>query len=146
MSAARGRVLYTPELLALAVSLADRPFDPAMALSGEARSRTCGSTLRLSCRTDKAGRIAEFGLQVTACAVGQAAAAIFAANAEGYGLEELAASRSAVEAWLAGTAETPDWPGVDALDPARAYAARHGAILLAWDAALAALSNAKAVG
>ena len=37
------------------------------------------------------------------------------------------------------TAPQPGWPGLDALAAARAYPARHGAILLAWRAALEAL-------
>jgi hypothetical protein len=35
----------------------------------------------------------------------------------------------------------PDWPGIALLRRARDYPGRHGAILLAWDAALAALAE-----
>ena len=146
MTARRGGVLYTPELLGLAVSLAERPFDPSMPFAAETRSRTCGSTLRLSCRVDDAGRIAAIGLQVSACAVGQAAAAIFAAGAEGCDVDDIARARTGIAAWLDGAGPQPEWPGIAALDPARAHTARHGAITLAWDAALAALSKAEARG
>ena len=37
--------LYTPELLGLAVSLADYPLDATLPYQGSARSRSCGSTL-----------------------------------------------------------------------------------------------------
>lgn len=133
--------MYTPELLALAVSLADRPFDPAMPCKGEARSRTCGSHLRLSCELDRAGKIDQLGLQVSACAVGQAAAAIFAAGAKGLDRPALTDARAALIGWLGGDAAPPRWPGIAALAPAREHPARHSAILLAWDAALAALSK-----
>jgi len=131
--------LYTRELLALAVSLADRPIDPSAPLSGEARSATCGSTIRFGCAVDAAGKIERPGLQVTACAVGQAAAALFVARAEGQNRRAIEDTRDALKQWLEGQGPMPDWPGLSVLDPARAYPARHGAIVLAWNAALAAL-------
>jgi len=45
-------------------------------------------------------------------------------------------------AWLAGTGDRPEWPGLEAIEPARAFPARHGAIMLAWTAARDALSSA----
>lgn len=146
MTARPRAALYTPELLALAVSLAKWPLDPSMPLAGEARSRTCGSTLRLSCAVDGEGRIARLGLQSAACAVGQSAAALFAQGAAGRSANEIARARSEMSAWLAGNGERPRWPGLAALEPARAHRARHGAIMLAWDAALAALSNGETRG
>jgi NifU-like protein involved in Fe-S cluster formation len=141
-----GAVLYTREMLALAVSLAATPFDPAMPCIGEARSRTCGSSLRLSCSLDGEDRIEALGLQVAACAVGQAAAAIFSQRAIGMSRGEIDRGRESLARWLAGGGPLPDWRGIAALAAARAYPARHGAILLAWDAALAALSNAESRG
>ncbi|MGN3973056.1 iron-sulfur cluster assembly scaffold protein [Tsuneonella sp. SYSU-LHT278] len=136
-----GAALYTRDLLALAVSLGEMPFDPAMPLSGEARSRTCGSSLRISLALDEGGRIRRVGLGASACAVGQAAAALFARSAAGQNRADIAAARSEIASWLAGAGSLPDWPGLAALDPARAHPGRHGAILLAWDGALAALSK-----
>lgn len=130
--------LYTPELLALAVSLADYPFAAEAAFSGSARSATCGSTVAFSAALDGA-QVVQPGLRVTACAVGQAAAAIFAAQAGGRSRSELAAARRAIAEWLTSGGPLPDWPGIAVLEPARAYPGRHGAVLLAWDAALAAL-------
>jgi NifU-like protein involved in Fe-S cluster formation len=135
----RAGALYTPELLALAVSLADWPLDPGAQCRGEARSATCGSSLAFSCSLDPRGAIRAPGLRVTACAVGQAASAIFIDHAAGRDRSEIAAARDQVGRWLANGGDLPDWPGFAALEPARAYPARHGAILLAWNAALAAL-------
>ena len=58
----------------------------------------------------------------------------------------LAATLSGLEAWLAGEAHQPDWPGLAPIEPARAYPARHGAMLLPWKAALAALSSTAPAG
>ena len=136
--------LYTPELLALAVSLAEYPADPSLPLHGQARSRSCGSTLAADVGVDGEGRIAALGLQVRACAVGQAAAAVFAGAALGRRLDDIEAAHTALTAWLAGEGGRPDWPGIEAIEPARAFPARHGAIMLAWTAARDALSSATA--
>jgi NifU-like protein involved in Fe-S cluster formation len=133
--------LYTPELLALAVSLAEYPADPALPLHGDARSKSCGGTLAADIAVDREGRIERLGLRVRACAVGQASAALFARAAAGRSPEDIAAAHAALTAWLAGGA-LPDWPGLELLVPARDYPARHGAIMLPWTAALAALSSA----
>ncbi len=95
--------LYTPELLALAVGLAEFPADPSLPLHGEARSKSCGSTLSADIGLDEAGHIERIGLQVRACAVGQAAAAIFAKAAVGRNLAEIESTHAALLAWLAGT-------------------------------------------
>jgi NifU-like protein involved in Fe-S cluster formation len=134
--------LYTPELLALAVALAEFPADPLLPLHGQARSKSCGSTLSADIGLDGAGHIENLGLQVRACAVGQATAAIFAKAALGRNLAEIESTRAALVAWLAGTGELPDWPGLAAIAPARDFPARHGAIMLPWTAARDALSTA----
>ena len=138
--------LYTPELLALAVALADYPPDPTLPLHGEARSKSCGSTLAADFALDDEGRIARVGLRVRACAVGQASAAIFARAAATRTLADIAAAQDALTAWLGGNGERPGWPGLEALDAARDYPARHGAIMLPWTAARDALSSAAPAG
>jgi hypothetical protein len=137
---APARTLYTPAILAAATILADYPWDEALPLRGEARSRRCGSTLALGLGVDGEGRIAGIGLRAHACAIGQASAQVFAGAAAGRTRDEIAAARAALAAWLAGEAGPPDWPGVLLIEPALAYPARHDAIVLAWDAALAALA------
>jgi NifU-like protein involved in Fe-S cluster formation len=134
-------VLYSPEILAAAVALADFPLDSALPLTGEARSRSCGSTLALGLALDGQGRVARAGCRAQACAVGQAAAHIFLSAATGRTADDIASARNDLAAWLVGEGPAPAWPGIGLLDPARDYPARHGAILLAWDAALAALAS-----
>lgn len=138
--------LYTPELLALTLTLADYPWDGALPLIASARSKSCGSTLEIGLALDGDGHIAQTGLKVRACAVGQAAAAIFAGAAKGLGQADIENTRATMLEWLAGERLRPDWPGIGALDAARSYPARHGAIMLAWDAASAALSSGAASG
>ena len=140
MSAPDAGPLYTPELLALAVTLAESPLDDDLPLRGDAVSRTCGSTLTIGLQCDDAGRIERVGMKVSACAVGQAAAAIFAHGAQGASAQDLAAAEAAIASWLAG-GDRPAWPGIEKLSAARAHPGRHGAILLPWRAARAALSN-----
>lgn len=131
--------LYTRNILALAVDLADYPRLPSADVRAEARSRTCGGTLTLDLQLDSAGRVDALGLSVSACAIGQAAAAIFAREARGRGAEEMLAAKGEMETWLAGEGDRPHWPGIGALDEARTYPARHGAMLLPWKAAADAL-------
>lgn len=127
--------LYTPEVLALATSLAAWPWDDALPLQTEARSRSCGSTIALGLGLDRSGRIARLGLRSRACAIGQAAAAIFAGGAIGRDGPAIAAATDALHAWLNGEGGLPDWPGLVAIAAARDYPGRYGAILLAWNAA-----------
>ena len=137
--------LYTADILAAAVRLADHPLDAALPLTGEARSRSCGSTLSLRLALDDTGRIVRVGCRAQACAVGQAAASLFVDHAAGRNAAELAKSRDELAHWLTRSGPQPDWPGIALLDAARAYPARHGAILLAWNAALAALASQRAL-
>lgn len=138
--------LYTPELLALAVELAGVPPLETAEARGEARSPTCGSTLAMDLVLDRNGRIERLGMRVRACAVGQAAAAIFARHAAGRDMAGIGEALEGLESWLSGSGAAPAWPDLCLIAPARAYPARHGALLLPWKAALAALSTAPAAG
>ncbi len=130
--------LYNAELLGLATSLAAYPLTDEFVVRGAARSPTCGSVVEVGVVRDELGCIVRLGVKAQACAVGQAAAAIFADAASGKRANELEAALPDIEAWLAG-GDLPSWPGFTAIAAARDYPARHGAILLAWRAALAAL-------
>ncbi len=137
--ATRAPPLYSPAILGAAAGLAEFPWDETLPLRGEARSRSCGSAVAMALRIDAAGLVERIGIRPHACAVGQAAAQVFASGVQGRTRAEIAAERQNLAAWLSGEAAAPAWPGIELIAPARAYPARHGAILLAWDAALAAL-------
>ncbi len=128
-------VLYTPQVLALATSLANYPWSDALPLQGSARSKSCGSTLMLGLATDAEGRISQVAVRSQACAIGQAAAAIFAGAAIGADAASIAEADRRISTWLAGEGSLPEWPGIEAISAARDFPARHGAIRLAWQAA-----------
>lgn len=133
--------LYNRDILALAVATADYlPLDDARHRVSK-RAPLCGSAIILDLDTDDAGRVTRVGLHVEACALGQASAALLARHAPGRGLAEIRAARERIAGWFAGEGEQPDWPGFDLLAPARDYPARQGAILLPFDAAIAALEE-----
>ena len=137
--ATRAPPLYTPAILGAAAGLADFPWDETLPLKGEARSRSCGSAIAMALSINAAGQIVQIGIRPHACAVGQAAAHVFASSARGLARAEISAARLSLGAWLTGEGPAPAWPGIELIAPACAYPARHGAILLPWDAALAAL-------
>lgn len=134
--------LYTPDILGLAVELAQYPLGDDLPLRGSARSKSCGSTLEIGLSCNVNSHINALGMKVSACAIGQASAAIFARHAVGKGLESILSTRLALEAWLSSEVDSPQWPDLSLIAPARDYPARHGAILLPWKAAEQALSNA----
>lgn len=141
MTRRSGAVLYTPEILGLAVGLSAYPLTEDLPLRGEASSRVCGSRVTMGLATDERDRIARRGARITACAIGQASAAIFLESCAGRDDAGLAASLASLELWLAQRGEAPDWPRIAMLAPALVHTARHAAILLPWKAALAALSK-----
>lgn len=142
MAGARASVkLYSPALLGLATGLADFPLTDDLPLHAQARSRSCGSVIAIGLALDEAGAVARIGMQVSACAIGQASAALLAQSAAGSDPATLQATGAALTAWLAGEGDLPDWPGIDALAPARDHPGRHGALLLPWKAATEALSQ-----
>lgn len=133
--------LYTTQLLALAAGLAAWPWDESLPLKGTVRSRTCGSSLDMGLSVDGRGRIRRLGLRTQACAVGQAAAALFAAGASGKDEQAITSAGTAIADWLGKDGPRPDWPGIEVLEAARHVPGRHGAIMLAWIAAREALSS-----
>lgn len=137
---APGKPLYTPDILTLAVSLADWPMAGDLPYQAEMRSQSCGSVVRVGLGMTKAGDVARFGVDARACALGQASAAVLATQIVGRDQAALVAARDALVAFLAGSRADPgDWPGVEHLTRALPYPARHGSILLPWRAAVAAL-------
>ena len=144
MSAQPKAKLYSPALLGLATGLAQYPFDPELPLTAEARSRSCGSVIALGLALDGGGRVVRIGMRVSACAIGQASAALLAQGAIGAEPAQIASTTIDLSAWLAGEGDLPSWPGLEPLAPALAHPGRHGALLLPWKAAVEALSQAAA--
>lgn len=136
--------LYNSRILKLATSIPHQARLAAPQASVQKRSPVCGSRVTVDVSVDEAGRVAELGQEVRACALGQASAALMGAHAIGRTGEELAAARDALKAFLGGAAETPgDWPGLDIFAPARPHKARHASILLAFEAVAEAAEEAR---
>jgi NifU-like protein involved in Fe-S cluster formation len=133
--------LYNRDILSLAVGSVDFPPRGDARHRVSARAPLCGSAIILDVDTDDRGRVTGVGMHVEACALGQASATLLARHATGKDVAEIRAARDAIAGWFSGEGDPPDWPGFDLLAAARDYPARHGAILLPFDAAVAALGE-----
>ena len=135
---------YTRDILRLAASI---PYlEPFGEIDGaiELRSKTCGSRVRMAVELDWTDRIVRLRQAVEACAYGQASAALMGGHAIGRSADEVRAALAEVEAWLGGRGDFPaSWPGLEVLAPARSRKGRHGAILLPFQALLAAMEQAR---
>jgi NifU-like protein involved in Fe-S cluster formation len=136
--------LYNREILRLAASLLpdDRLENPDG--TAEVRSPLCGSRITANVEIGADGVIAALALRANACALGQASASIVRSNAAGMSAAEITQIRQGVADCLNGTAAMPViWPSLDMLAVARDYRSRHAAILLPYDALLAAIADAR---
>ena len=139
--------LYTTEILRLAVDAANYPRLAAPDGSEEARTPICGSRITVDVAVDAEGRVIAVGLDVHACAMGQASAVLFAAGAMDKTGSEIDTAAMALGAWLSGATDVPpNWPGVAVLAPAIPHSARHAAILLPFHAGAVAAKRAVAQG
>ncbi len=138
--------LYNTEILRLA---ADVPhlggLDGAQARARRV-SPICGSRVDVGLSLDARGRVARFGQEVRACALGQASAAILGAGVIGCTPAELAQARDELAAFLSQADAPPPrlFPRAAVFAPARAHRARHASIRLAFEAAAQAAADAAA--
>jgi NifU-like protein involved in Fe-S cluster formation len=136
--------LYNREILRLAASLLpdDRLENPDG--TAEVRSPLCGSRITANVEIGADGVIAALALRANACALGQASASIVRSNAAGMSAAEITQIRQSVVDCLNGTGSMPAiWPPLNMLAVARDYRSRHAAILLPYDALLAAIADAR---
>ena len=135
--------LYTTEILRLAASLSDPHSLEREDGRAEVRSPTCGSRIMLSVQLDEDRKVERLSMQVSACAFGQASAALVEHHSRGRTHQEISDAMLRLSHWLAEDSEPHDlWPGIAALEPARSRQGRHGAILLPFRALLAAIEAA----
>ncbi|WP_138465506.1 iron-sulfur cluster assembly scaffold protein [Poseidonocella sp. HB161398] len=135
--------LYSQRILRLAAEIphAGRLADPTA--SASVRAPLCGSTVTVDLRLGPDGRIAEFGQDVKACALGQAAASVVGAHAIGRSQDEIARARAELKAMLTEGGPVPAAPfsDLEVLRPAAEFRNRHASILLCLDAILAAMAE-----
>lgn len=135
--------LYHPRILELAANIGFLGRLPDPDGSATKVSRICGSTVTVDVKLD-AGVVRSLGLEVEACALGQAAAAILAAHGVGAPVAEIAAARDALRRMLKDGGPPPQgrfWE-LRHLEGVKDYPPRHASTLLAFDAAVAACERA----
>jgi len=140
--------LYNAEILRLAAAIPRARRLEAPHATAQKTSPICGSRVTFDVILDADGSVVDFGQEVRACALGQAAAAILGQGVEGETAASLRASHEALVAWLKSADPLPDalaarFPRLVLFDPARAHPARHGSIALAFDAAASAAELAQ---
>ena len=135
--------LYSGRILALAADIPHTQRLEAPDATVKRRSPLCGSTVTVDVRLED-GRIAEFGQDVKACALGQAAAAVTGQAVIGRTLAEVEAARDGLRAMLKSDGPVPAAPfdAFEVLLPARDFKNRHASILLAIEATAEAMSEA----
>ncbi len=135
--------LYSPQILSLAAAV---PFLGPLAdadVVATATSRICGSRLRLWVHFDSRPAIAALGVEVKACALGQAAAAIVLPKLIGLEAAPIRAGRDAFHRFLTEQGPPPRAPfdELALFAPVRDWPARHGAVMLPFEAALKAFAE-----
>ncbi len=135
--------LYSKDVLRLAavISRTERLDGPDVTVSR--RAPTCGSSITVDLTVDEVGRVVDYGQDIHACALGQAAASIVAKNVIGKALKDLQPVTDRVRAMLLDGTERPggDWAAFEALAPVHGFAPRHGAVMLALEAVIDGLSQ-----
>jgi NifU-like protein involved in Fe-S cluster formation len=136
--------LYSGRILALAAEMPHTRTLVAPTATARRRSPLCGSTVTVQIRTED-GRITDFGQDVKACALGQAAASVVGANVIGRTRAEVERARDQLKAMLKADGPVPDAPfdGLEVLAPARDYKNRHASIMLALEATAEAFETAE---
>ncbi|MFZ5709369.1 MAG: iron-sulfur cluster assembly scaffold protein [Pseudomonadota bacterium] len=139
--------LYSQRILALAADIPNRDRLAAPQATARRRSPLCGSTVTVDLDIE-GGRIARFGQDVRACALGQASAAVAGAVMIGRTRAEVERARDELAAMLKSGGPVPARPfdGYEALLPARDYRNRHASILLCLEATAEAMAAAEARG
>jgi NifU-like protein involved in Fe-S cluster formation len=135
--------LYSDRILAAAAAIPPARRLSSPSASARKVSRVCGSEVVVDLSM-KDGRIADFGLEAKACALGQASASILARNIVGAAPAELFAVRDALRAMLKDGGPAPQgdrWRELEALSAIAGYPQRHASTLLAFEAVCEALAS-----
>jgi NifU-like protein involved in Fe-S cluster formation len=135
--------LYSSKILKLAANMPHAGRLPAPDASSEKVSKLCGSKITVDVVL-KDGKVADFGQDVRACALGQAAAAVLGEHVIGADLAEIEVARDALRAMLKADGPPPvgRFSELSVLAPVKDYPARHTSTLLAFEAAVEAVRTA----
>lgn len=131
--------LYSTRILALAAEIphTERLSDPDATV--KKRSPLCGSAVTVDL-TLQDGRVAAYGQDVKACALGQAAASVVGSAIVGTTPDQVRVARDQLKNMLKAEGPAPEAPfdGLEVLRPAAEFKNRHASILLALEAAVEA--------
>ncbi len=110
--------------------------------SADRVAKLCGSTIHVDLSLDR-DVVSEFAMEVEACALGQAAAAILSQHVIGATTAEIRAARDAMRAMLTGgEAVFPQrFSDLSILSAVRDYPARHASTLLSLEATCDAIDT-----
>jgi len=137
--------LYHPRIFELAGDIAHQGRLAGAHGTSTKVSKVCGSVVTVDLTLD-GDVVTGLGIEVEACALGQASASVFAANATGARVDEIVAARDALKAMLKENGPPPTgrfWE-LRHLEGVRDYPMRHVSTLLAFEAAVAAIADARA--
>lgn len=137
--------LYSGRILALAADMPRTKRLDHPTATAKKRAPLCGSTVTVDL-TVTDGVITDYGQDVKACALGQAAAAVVGAHIVGLTPAEVQKGRDALFDMLKSDGPVPPAPfdELEVLQPAKDYKNRHASIMLAFDATLEALQSQQA--
>jgi NifU-like protein involved in Fe-S cluster formation len=135
--------LYSTKILKLAANMPHAGRLPAPDASAEKVSKLCGSKITVDV-VMRDGKVADFGQDVKACALGQAAAAVLGEHVIGADLQEIEVARDALRAMLKADGPPPvgRFSELSVLAPVKDYPARHTSTLLAFEAVVEAVRTA----
>jgi NifU-like protein involved in Fe-S cluster formation len=135
--------LYSARILALAADMPRTGRLDQPSATARKRAPLCGSTVTVDIALQD-GVIVDYGQDVKACALGQAAASVVGSAIVGLTRDQVQAGRDALYAMLTAQGPVPPAPfdGLAVLEPARDYKNRHASIMLAFDATLDAFDAA----
>jgi len=134
--------LYSEKILDIAGNAPKAPRLAEPDATARKVSRVCGSIIEVDVIV-RDGVIAEYGHEISACALGQTSAAIVARNIVGTTPGAFQALRAEMHAMLkhGGVPPAGKWHDLKYLEPVREYPARHASTLLVFDAVAAALEK-----
>ena len=138
--------LYSARILNLVANMPRAGRLSAPDASSEKHAKLCGSRIVVDVVVED-GKVVDYAQEVSACALGQAAAAILGAHVIGAELSDIELARDSLAAMLKANGPHPvgRFAELAVLEPVKDYPARHASTLLAFEATVEAVRKATAV-
>ena len=134
--------IYNTKLLELAADIPHSERLAAPDASVTAHSKLCGSTVSVDLKM-AGDRVTNYGQSIKACLLGQSAASIVGREIIGASAKELRKVRDEMHRMLKenGPPPTGRFAELEVLEPVRHYKARHGSVMLVFDAVVEAVNE-----